>query len=33
MPLCERFNRVNSIAELTEYMRECFKKRDQKVMS
>jgi hypothetical protein len=33
MPMCDRFNRVNSIAELTEYMRECFKKRDQKAMS
>jgi hypothetical protein len=33
IPICDRFNRVNSIAELTEYMRECFKKRDQKTMS
>lgn len=28
MPYCERFNGVNTIAELTTYMRECFKKRD-----
>lgn len=33
MPLCDRFNKVNTVVELTEYMRECFKKRDQKEMS
>ncbi len=30
MPCCERFNKVNTIAELIEYMHECAAKRDQK---